>query len=232
MTEAGLLNELCDNGLITRTFMRLDADKREQVLDGILQEMASAGSHEASLKGSARRSGIPVGSFYQYFPDRDGMICAASRITALRLTCELASYREELTALPLRDGLHAYIRGALEWAAAKPVLLRVFASAIYRDSIPAGDSPLPDGDDLVSPVSEAFLSLVTALFSAADFRGELKPGVSTDTAARLANGLIITLCDSLLFPGLDRYYRYRTAGLGEDGLIASAVDFIVSAVSA
>ena len=62
--------EMEQEGLVTRTFRRLDPDRQQAVLTAILDEAVEHGPASLSMKRVAERAGVSVGSLYQYSPVR------------------------------------------------------------------------------------------------------------------------------------------------------------------
>jgi hypothetical protein len=76
------------------------------------------------------------------------------------------------------------------------------------------------------PVAESILSIVRRIVAAAFARGELREGVDIETAARLANVLMIAVGDARMMPGLDEYYRLYNDCPAPDSRIDDAIEFI------
>lgn len=58
----------------TRTFYNLPDEKRKKLLDAIRKEFSRVPFDEVSVNQIIRMAGIPRGSFYQYFADREDML--------------------------------------------------------------------------------------------------------------------------------------------------------------
>jgi len=214
--------ELERRGAVTRTFRRLDPERQMAVIVAILGEAADAGPHGAAVRVVAERAGVSVGSLYQYFPDRRGMVGVAAEIAGGLLVAELGAYREVLAALPLREALIGYVCVGAEWGAAQADLLRFFARAAYQ-----GDTDL--GEKIVEPVAAELLEMVRAMLEGARARGEVGTGGDLDISARFVHALTVALGDCELLPHLDMYYRL----LGGDSLeqrVAQLADFVLAAL--
>ena len=61
-------------GLVTRTFRRLDPERQQAVVHAILEEAGEKGPTAINIKEVARRADVSVGSLYQYFGNRDGLL--------------------------------------------------------------------------------------------------------------------------------------------------------------
>lgn len=55
------------------TFYYLSDEKKGRIFDAALQEFSSRAFHEASLNQIIRNAGIPKGSLYQYFEDKEDL---------------------------------------------------------------------------------------------------------------------------------------------------------------
>jgi AcrR family transcriptional regulator len=248
----GILADLEASGFVTRTFARLDEARRGAVLAAIFEEASKAGPDRILIKDVAARSGVPVGSLYQYFGNRENLARCATLFVAQKLVGDLEAWTPYLADMPLREALSAYLRSGLEWGSAEAASLRSFVAVAYGSA--PRRSPLDamrdtgrgvggeaggsggSGDDewtrktLVGPVAAALQGMVRAVFLAAERRGELREGLDAEVASRLAGALLIAVGDSIFMPGLDSYYRLFDREHGADGMIDQVVDFIVRSV--
>ena len=55
------------------TFLRLPEEKRTRFLDAAWEEFTRVSFAEASTNQIVRRAGVPRGSFYQYFRDKEDL---------------------------------------------------------------------------------------------------------------------------------------------------------------
>lgn len=55
----------------TSTFFNLRPEKQERLLTAAAREFAAQPFHEASINSMIRAAGIPRGSFYMYFRDKE-----------------------------------------------------------------------------------------------------------------------------------------------------------------
>jgi AcrR family transcriptional regulator len=217
--------EIEDKGLVTPTFLRLDEERRDQVIEAVLAESAKSGPERINIKEVAKSSRVPIGSLYQYFGDRERLSRFATLLVMRKLGGELEGYLPYLEALPLREALILYLKSGVEWGVQEAASFRAFLAAAYGGS--ADDWYL---DYLVRPLALSFQRLMRRLVAAAGARGELKKGIDIDTAADLANVLIIAVGDARLVPALDEYYRLYTDGSSLDARIEAAVDFICRSI--
>ena len=77
------------------TFFRLPTEKREAILLAIRQELRRVSFDQLSVNRIIREAGIPRGSFYQYFEDREDLLAyVLEQIDALIREKLLRSLRE------------------------------------------------------------------------------------------------------------------------------------------
>jgi AcrR family transcriptional regulator len=232
--DHALLAEFETEGLITSTFLRLDDDRRTQVLEALFAESARSGPERINIKTVAKTAGVPVGSLYQYFGDREKLARFAAVLIARKLAGELELFAPYLEAMPLREAMTLYLKSGIDWSVQESASFRSFVAAAYG-AAPKGsvfaESVEEEGDDwysaaLVRPVAEALQSLVRRIVLAAAGRGELKDGLDADAAARIANVLLIAVGDARMMPGLDAYYRFFGGTEAPDSRIDEAIEFI------
>lgn len=60
--------------MCTETFLRLPEEKRRRFLDAAWEEFTKARFSDVSINQIVRRAGIPRGSFYQYFSDKENLL--------------------------------------------------------------------------------------------------------------------------------------------------------------
>ncbi len=218
-----LILELEKEGLVTRTFRRLDAERQEAVLYGIIDEAVESGPADFNITAAARRAGLSVGALYTYFPQRDAALTFAVRVCVRFVTTSFEQYETILAEMPLREGLVAYLSGGLEWSQAYRRLLRLFARAAYQ-----GDPALQES--LVRPVAATLRKMVAAMLKAAVQRGEIRPGVDLEAAVRLVHGLTIVIGDAQLIPYLNTYFQVLDEEMPQARIIGAMADFITKGI--
>jgi AcrR family transcriptional regulator len=210
-------------GLVTRTYRRLDPERQEAVLHAILDEAAERGPAATNVQNVARRAGVSVGSLYQYFGDRGHMLAFAVELCARYMVGVFRMGTPYLAEMPLREALEAYLSYGLEWSRTQSSLVRFFARAAY-----AGEPEL--AARLVAPVAEAMRRMIAAMLAAGAERGEVRPDVDLDRAARLVHALMIAAGDSQLLPYLNDYFQVVAPGETPETITAAVVDLILCGV--
>lgn len=217
--------QLEQEGLVTRTFRRLDPERQQAVLYAILDEAAARGPAAMSIKDVARRAGVSVGSLYQYFHDRDGMLDFAVALTVRYVRDLFDQFRPYLAGMPLREALAAYLAGGIEWSREQAGLLGLFVRAAYH-----GDPGL--SEKLVMPIATVLRQTVQDILAAAQQRGELRPDLDLEATARLINLLTIALGDSQLLPYLDHYFQVGTPEISFERLLAAMLALVTQGIGA
>src|SRR5512146_1584286 len=109
------ISQLEQEGKVTRTFRRLDPERQEAIFNAIMEEATEKGPASLNIKEIARRAGVSVGSLYQYFPNRDGLLDFAVELCVRSTIALFKEFQPMLAAMPLREALNAYLIGELEW---------------------------------------------------------------------------------------------------------------------
>jgi len=212
-------------GWVTRTFRRLDPQRQQVVLTAILDEAAEKGPAAMNIKEVARRAGVSVGSLYQYFRHRDGLLEFAIELCVRYMADAFDEFRPYLLALPLREALDVYLRGGIEWGQAQAGLVRFFARGAYQ-----GEGDL--SERVVRPIAAQMRSLVSEILMQAAQRGELRPDVDIEAASRLVNLLTIAFGDSQLLPYLNIYFQVSDESVPPERVFQALLDLVLAGIGA
>jgi AcrR family transcriptional regulator len=183
------------------------------------------GPASLNIKRVAQKANVSVGSLYQYFSDRDGMLQFAVELCVRYVTDAFEQFRPYLVAMPLRESLSAYLVGGIEWSKTQAGLLKLFARAAYQ-----GDPELVE--NLVRPVANVLREMVHDILAAALKRGELRSDIDLEAATRIVHALMIAAGDSLLLPYLNNYFQIIDPSLPPERLIEAFLDFVISGIGA
>lgn len=216
--------EFEQKGLVTRTFRRLDPIRQQTIINAILEEAAERGPAEINIKRVAERAGVAVGSLYQYFENREGLLNFATELVVRNMVDDFTVYSPMLAEQPLREALTYYLVGGFEWATTKGGFLRFFARAAY-----SGDSRF--SESVVIPVAEAMRKTTTTILVKANERGEIRAGVDLEATARVVNALLIAIADPQLLPYLNLYFQVLDEDISPQRLIDAALDMIMKGIT-
>jgi AcrR family transcriptional regulator len=210
-------------GLVTRTFRRLDPERQQTILVAILDEAAEKGPTQVNIKQVAERAGVSVGSLYTYFPNREGMLAFAVELCVRFMTDAFEEYRPYLVALPLRQGLSWYLAGGIEWSQAYAGLVRLFARAAYH-----GDPEL--AESLVRPIATLLVEMVRDMLAQAVERGEVREDVDLEATARIVHALTIAVGDSQLLPYLNTYFQVTDGELSPERALEALLELVLRGI--
>jgi AcrR family transcriptional regulator len=211
-------------GVVTRTFRRLDPERQQAIVEAILDEAIEKGPTSVNIKQVAERAGVAVGSLYQYFNNREGLLTFATRLCASLMTDAFQLIEPYLRDLPLRDALRAYLMGGMEWGDTMTGLVQFVARAAYT-----GDPAL--AQTVVKPIADAMLEIMKNLLTMAQQRDELRSNLDLDAAARAVNALIIAVGDSQLLPYLNNYFLVTDESMPLERVIDAVVDLVTSGIA-
>lgn len=218
-----IIKDLESRGSVTRTFRRLDAARQEAVIAAIFAEAEESGPEAVNIKRVAERAGVAVGSLYQYFGSREGLLGFAIELAVRSTQALFEQYRPALAALPLREALAAYGSGGMEWAGSQAAFARFFARAAY-----GGDPRLVE--QVVQPIAESMLEMMRAMLQAAQARGEVRADIDLEATARSLHALTIALYDPLLLPYLNHYFQVGGDGHPPERTLAAAWEMILRGI--
>lgn len=212
-------------GLVTRTFRRLDPERQQAVVDAILAEATFKGPTSLRVKEVARRAEVSVGSLYQYFGNRSGLLDFAVALCVRYMLDLLEQFGPLLSELPLRDALRYYLMGGIEWGQTEAGLVRFIGRAAYQ-----GDPAL--ADSVVRPVADRVRNLVMSLLSEAAGRGEIRPDVDLEATARTINALMLAVGDARLFPYLNIYLQVSDDQVPFERVVDALLEVVMNGISA
>ena len=106
------------------TFFRLPQEKQERILEAALDEFSTVTFTEASINRIIQKAGIPRGSFYQYFDNKEDLY----QFIIGRMSEEKRAIYQE-TQERMKEGffeaVEACIPGIFRWAAEHPKYYRL-----------------------------------------------------------------------------------------------------------
>lgn len=220
-----IIAQLEQEGLVTRTFRRLDPGRQEAILNAILEEAAEKGPASLNVKEVARRAGVAVGSLYQYFPNRDGLLEFAVELCVRSTVALFEEYKPMLAAMPVREAMSAYLTGGLEWGETAAGLVRFFGRAAYQ-----GDPELTER--VVRPIATVMRETVEEMLRQAKKREEIRGDLDIEAAARTINGLTIVFGDSQLLPYLNTYFQMSDETVSVERVTETMLELIQRGIAA
>ncbi len=215
--------QLEQEGLVTRTFRRLDPERQQAVINAILDEAVEKGPTSLNIKQVAERAGVSVGSLYTYFRDREGLLTFTVELCMRFVADSFNSFRPYLVALPLREALAAYLAGGVEWSKTQVGLVQFLVRAAYQ-----GDPTL--ADRVVRPIGTVMREMVHDILTQAAARGEIREDVDLEATARVVNALMIAVGDSQLLPYLNIYFQVNDEDVSPERILEALVALVLNGI--
>jgi AcrR family transcriptional regulator len=212
-------------GKVTSTFRRLDPERQQAIFNAIMEEATEKGPASLNIKEIARRAGVSIGSLYQYFPNRDGLLDFAVELCTRSTIAMFKEYTPMMAAMPLKDAMQAYLMGGLEWSQTAMGLVRFFGRAAYQ-----GDPDL--AERVVRPIATIMRETMQEILTQAQARGEIRSDVDIAAAARVVNALMIAIGDSQLLPYLNNYFQVTNKKMRLERIAEALLDLIQHGIAA
>lgn len=194
--------------MTTKTFEKLPAERQVAILDASARVFASKGYFQAGIDEICEAAQISNGALYKYFVNKEGLYKTVARRT---LDLILLEYSQFVTG------------GGSFWEILPQILEKVFPFATsHRDYFIIFM-------DLGSPSMDAFSSQFTDQFERQTFeyyadiidiareRGDIRDGITTETAAYLIDNHLMLLAYSCVSEHYNRrfhqYFGYESGQL-------------------
>jgi TetR/AcrR family transcriptional regulator len=212
------------DGLVTRTFRRLDPERQQAVVHAILEEAGEKGPTAINIKEVARRAQVSVGSLYQYFGNRDGLLDFAVALCVRYVVDLFGQFGPMLAELPLREALRYYVLGGIEWGQTEDGLVRFFGKAAYQGDLALSAS-------VVRPVAEVMRGMMEDIFTQAVARGEIRPDVDLEATTRAVNTLMIAVGDTQLLPYLNDYFQVCDETMPLERVVDAMIEMVLRGIA-
>jgi AcrR family transcriptional regulator len=165
-----------------QTFFNLPETKRQAFLECALDEYAAADYKSASISRIVARAGIPKGSFYQYFADKNDLYLYLLELAAQKKSELLAAAQPPDPELPLFATLRWLFTEMARYELLYPRLAKIAYRAAYNGS------GLPE--KLRVQGREATAVYFRGLIQKAKTRGEVCPDVDEAAAAYIFTSIL------------------------------------------
>ena len=215
-----ILPDLENEDSVTRTFRRLDPERRQAVLDALFEEAAEKGPGRLNIKQVAERSGASIGSLYQYFGSRENLvrfftkIAVGSMISLLRMAP--ASYK----GMPVRQALRSYLMDGIRISQSQKSITKFLTLSAYQ-----GDEEI--GKTVVRPIAVVMREVIRDILKTGIERGEIRTDIDLEAASRAVNVLLIALGDSQITPSLNTYFQVSDPDVPFERTLDTALDTIL-----
>jgi AcrR family transcriptional regulator len=212
--------QLEQEGKVTRTFRRLDPERQKAVIDAILEEAGEKGPTAVNIKEIARRAQVSIGSLYQYFGNRVGLLDFTVALCVRYMVDLFNQFGPMLANLPIQDALRYYVLGGIEWGKTEGGLVRFLGRAAYQ-----GDPEI--AKSVVRPVADVMLEMMKEILTQASNRGEIRADLDLEATARVMNATMIAVGDSQLLPYLNDYLKVSDEAIPLERVIDALVEIFI-----
>jgi AcrR family transcriptional regulator len=220
-----ILPDLENEDSVTRTFRRLDPERRRAVLDALFEEAAEKGPSRLNIKQVAERAGASIGSLYQYFGNRENLVRFLVKVAVVSMVELFRMCGASLRGMPIREALRSYLVEGVRISQSQKALTRFLTLAAYQ-----GDEEI--GRSVVQPIADVMRLTVRDMLRHAVERGELRSGIDLEAASRAVNVLLIGLGDSQLVPNLNTYFQASGGGVPFERTVDAALDMVLRGLAA
>jgi AcrR family transcriptional regulator len=215
--------EFEQEGLVTRTFRRLDPQRQQAVLAAILDEAIEKGPAAINIKHVAERAEVAIGSLYQYFGSREGLLNFAIELCVSYMLDIFETYRPMLIEMPLAEGLTVYLSTGVEWSQTQTGMIQFITRAAYH-----GDPEL--ADRVVKPIGTAMRTIVHEMLAKAVERGEVRSDIDLEATTRTVNAALIAVGDSQLLSYLNNYFQVTDKKVSAERITQALVSMILRGI--
>jgi AcrR family transcriptional regulator len=220
-----IIPDLENEDSVTKTFRRLDPERRQAVLDALFEEAAEKGPSRLNIKQVADRSGASIGSLYQYFGSRENLVRLLVKIAVGSMVELLRASMVSLRGLPFREALRYYIVEGVKYSQSQKSLTRFLTLSAYQ-----GDEEI--GKTVVRPIAEVMRETVRDMLKAGITRGELRSDIDLEAASRAVNVLTIGLGDSQITPYLNTYFQVSDGEVAFERTLEAGLEMILRGLAA
>lgn len=214
-----IIQTLEQQGLVTRTFRRLDVARQLAIIDAIMEESSLRGPAEMNIKKVAARAEVSIGSLYQYFHNKEGLLNFAIQLTVQQTVASFNTFFPYLDQLSFQEAYSIYISSGLEWGKEQQQFVRFFAKAAYQDHPELEDS-------VVTPISNCMLKLVRVMVQKGQESGEIRADVDSEAISRILHALSIALGDPVILPYLNKYFQITEDSIPMSRIFSTLMDLL------
>ena len=195
-----IISNFEQQGLVTRTFRRLDLPRQMAIIDAILEESSINSPAEMNIKKVAARAEVSIGSLYQYFNNKEGLLNFAIALTVQQTISSFNEFLPYLDQLSFEEAYNIYLSYGLEWGEQEQQFVRFFARAAYENNTQLHEQ-------VVKPISACMLDIIRKMVELGQEKGEIRADLDTDMLSRLLHAMSIMLGDPVLLPYLNYYFQ-------------------------
>jgi AcrR family transcriptional regulator len=188
-----------------QTFFNLAEQKRQRILNVLLEEFAAANYQEVSIDRVVERANISKGSFYQYFEDKQDCYLYLIQLAVDEKINFMASYSPPGGEEDLFSSLQKLLQAGLDFQFSNPRLGQIAFRATMDDI------PLPE--ETRALIGQNSQDYFTALLKESQNSGQIRDEIDPELGAFVFNAVFGNLGEFIL-----ERYQIDPAGLLDKGL--------------
>ena len=181
---------------VKATFRHLPADKQERVFAAALEEFADRGYHQASMNRLVAQAGIPKGSLYQYFPNKEGIFQHLFQHALSLVRRTLTQVKDETLEEDLFTRLEKSLLAGVRFLNEHPRIYSLYLKIQF-------DKNVPLRGEFLAAVRRHAAEYFGSLLRRARERGELRPGLPQAATLFLLDAVFDRFLQSVAVPALD-----------------------------
>jgi AcrR family transcriptional regulator len=220
-----VIPDLENEDSVTRTFRRLDPERRQAVLDALFEEAAEKGPSRLNIKQVAERSGASIGSLYQYFGSRENLVRFFTKIAVDSMVAMLRMSAAYYKGMPVRQALRSYLMDGIRYCQSQNSLTKFLTLSAYQ-----GDGQI--GESVVRPIAVVMREITRDMLKTGIDRGEIRPDIDLEAASRAVNVLLIALGDSQIVSNLNTYFQVSDKDVAFERTLDAGLDMILRGLAA
>ncbi len=180
----------------TRRFCNLPEEKRDRIIAAAVDEYVANGIDAAEVAGVVRRAGIPRGSFYQYFRDKDDLFTQVfSHLTAAKLD-SIKDVLGRADEIPFVDYVEQTFHAGLCFAQTYP------QGVTFTRRVMSSTNPVVSAQ--VQAAMRMGVEHYRPLIDRDKAKGLIRSSVDSEALAKLVMTVFLDIAGALLLSGTDR----------------------------
>lgn len=167
-----------------QTFFNLDEKKQEKILNAAMEEFASNSFEKATIDNIVKKAGIPKGSFYQYFSNKEDVYKFLFKSLGSKKYEYLEMYLSRLNEISFSEFIREFYLAGIDYTFQNSEYVGLSERFLYNCSKELREDIL----ELMIPDSNALFEKVLKYYMT---KGELKENLNISLTAEMLTTLTI-----------------------------------------
>ncbi len=172
------------------TFFNLPEEKREAILDIVIEEFSDNDYKNVSISRIVKRAGIAKGSFYQYFEDKKDLYLYLIELALQEKAAFFAAHPTPDPDMPIFDYFRWMYRIGVQFEFQNARLAQISYRSVF------GDAPLPE--ETLRVIEEGNDALFAGLIQKGKADGHIREDVDPNMAAFMFNAVFNKLGEYMM----------------------------------